>query len=357
MQSKSGNWRWWAAIAALVIAVLAGFAWRWWSAKAFEWQLFAATFRSLDGRWLALAALMAWLTYVGRALRWRVLIRPVKAHPNLWNLFTGTAVGFTAIVLFGRPGEMVRPYLISLKERLSFSSQMAAWLVERMYDLMMALLIFGVALSQVKTSGVQVGEGLRWVLAVGGYAAAAVALLCLVVFLALRQFGEASEARIMAAAEVIPEQYRGMLARVLAAFTAGVRSTRDSSAVTLALAYSVLEWALIVSCYVCIFRASPSTAGFGWMDVLIFVGFVSFGNVVQIPGVGGGMQIVAIAVLTELFGMPMEVASGLAIVLWAITFVVIVPFGLALAFHDGLNWSKLRQIRETASGSGSGPRA
>jgi hypothetical protein len=86
---------------------------------------------------------MAWLTYVGRALRWRVLIRPVKAHPNLWNLFTGTAIGFTAIVLFGRPGEMVRPYIISLKERLSFSSQMAAWLVERMYDLMMALLIFG----------------------------------------------------------------------------------------------------------------------------------------------------------------------------------------------------------------------
>ena len=36
----------------------------------------------------------------------------------------------------------------------------------------------------------------------------------------------------------------------------------------------------------------------------------------------------------------------LAIVLWAVTFVVIVPFGLLLAFHDGLQWGKLRHIRQ-----------
>ena len=60
------------------------------------------------------------------------------------------------------------------------------------------------------------------------------------------------------------------------------------------------------------------------------------------------MQIVTIVVLTELFGMPVEVSGGMAIVLWLITFVVIVPFGLVLAFHDGLKWGKLRQIREQA---------
>jgi hypothetical protein len=55
---------------------------------------------------------------------------------------------------------------------------------------------------------------------------------------------------------------------------------------------------------------------------------------------------VAVVVLTELFGMPLEVSSGMAVVLWAITFVVIVPFGLLLAFHDGLQWSKLRHLRQ-----------
>jgi glycosyltransferase 2 family protein len=110
----------------------------------------------------------------------------------------------------------------------------------------------------------------------------------------------------------------------------------------------VLEWAIIVACYQCLFLALPETAHFQLMDVLIFVGFVAFGSVVQIPGIGGGMQIVSIIVLTELFGTPLEIAAGVAVVLWVITFVVILPFGLFLAFHEGLNWRKLRQLEQQA---------
>src|SRR5205823_6591158 len=36
---------------------------------------------------------------------------------------------------FGRPGELIRPYLIARRENLSFSSQLAAWAVERIFDI------------------------------------------------------------------------------------------------------------------------------------------------------------------------------------------------------------------------------
>ena len=49
------------------------------------------------------------------------------------------------------------------------------------------------------------------------------------------------------------------------------------------------------------------------VDVLIFMGFVSFGSAVQIPGIGGGMQVVAVLVLTELFGVRLELATSFAI--------------------------------------------
>ena len=53
---------------------------------------------------------------------------------------------------------------------------------------------------------------------------------------------------------------------------------------------------------------------------------------VQIPGVGGGMQIVTVLVLTEFYGVGLEAASSVALTLWLISFVVIVPdrlgFGL-----------------------------
>ena len=73
------------------------------------------------------------------------------------------------------------------------------------------------------------------------------------------------------------------------------------------------------------------------------MGFVSFGAVVQIPGIGGGTQVVAIVVLTELFGVRLELATRSPFV-WIITFVAIVPVGLGLALKEGLDWRSLRQI-------------
>ena len=82
----------------------------------------------------------------------------------------------------------------------------------------------------------------------------------------------------------------------------------------------------------------------GFTDIVIVLGFVSFGSVLQIPGVGGGMQIVTVLVLTEFYGVGLEAASGVALMLWLVSFVVIVPLGLALAFHEGIKWRSLKHI-------------
>jgi uncharacterized membrane protein YbhN (UPF0104 family) len=110
--------------------------------------------------------------------------------------------------------------------------------------------------------------------------------------------------------------------------------------------YTLLEWTIIVGCLFAFFHAFPITARLSLTDVMIFVGFVAFGSIVQIPGIGGGVQVVAIVVLTEIFGMSIESATGIALLNWLLTFVIVVPFGLALAFHEGLNWRRLRHLRE-----------
>src|SRR5207302_8606416 len=50
------------------------------------------------------------------------------------KLIAPTIIGFTGISLLGRLGEMIRPYLIARKMDLSFSSQLAVWAVERIFD-------------------------------------------------------------------------------------------------------------------------------------------------------------------------------------------------------------------------------
>ncbi len=94
-------------------------------------------------------------TYVGRALRWEVMLRPLAPQTDFLRVLRATCIGFTAVVLFGRAGEPVRPYLIARNEGVSFSSQVAAWVVERILDILMILIIFGVALTQVSHSAIQ----------------------------------------------------------------------------------------------------------------------------------------------------------------------------------------------------------
>jgi hypothetical protein len=317
--------------------------------RGFDWNLAAAALARLSWPWLLLSLVMVAASLYGRALRWAVFLKPLKARPSIRNLLSATVIGFTAITLLGRPGELVRPYLIAVKERVPVSSQFAAWLLERIFDLLMALLIFGFALSRAHASGDHVGPRLAGVLAVGGRLAAIAAVALLAVLVSLRHFAEPIRRRLVAGLRLLPEATFLKLEKLVNAFMQGVESTRSDAALLLVLMYSVLEWALIAACWGCVTR-SFFGASLSFVDALVLLGFVSFGAVIQIPGIGGGMQVVSIVVLTELFAVKLEVATAFAMLAWIITFVAIVPIGLGLALKEGLDWHSLRQIgRETSA--------
>lgn len=336
------KWKWMALVAVLAALVLLA----WWGLRdrGFDWAVFWATLRGLDPGWLAAASILALCTYVGRALRWAVLIRPVKPQPSIWNLTVATTIGFTAITLLGRPGEFVRPYLIAVKERVPVSSQLAALLLERIYDLLMALILFGFALSRVRQSEVQAGPALSWVLAAGGWTAAAIGVACLAMLVLIRQFAEPMRHRLLDALRFLSEERYARAERLVNAFVQGVESTRSGRSLLLLTGYSVLEWVLIAGTIMAVVRAFGHVLPFGLVDVLIFMGFLAFGAVIQIPGIGGGVQVVSVLVLTELFSVPLEAATGAAMIIWVITFVVIVPPGLLLALREGINWSKIKEF-------------
>jgi uncharacterized protein (TIRG00374 family) len=314
--------------------------------RGFDWRAFRATLLALKWWWLAAACASVIAGYYGRALRWRVLMRPVKADPNLWNLFSATVIGFSAITVLGRPGEFVRPYLIAAKEKVSASSQMAALVLERLYDVLIVLAIFGLALSRVRRSDVALGPALSWVFATGGWLVGALSILVLGLLAVFRHFSAGLRRRlldVLAAHGAAPQLFK-RVDRLISAFVQGMDSTRSQKAMLLVVWYTVLEWATITLTVFCVMRAFGGALHFGWLDVLIFLGFLAFGTVVQIPGIGGGMQVVSVLVLTELFRVPLEVSTSVALVLWFISFVVVVPLGVALALHDGIRWRTLKQL-------------
>lgn len=325
----------------------------WWlhhelSARSFDWRLAAASFTGLRWSWLLLSLVPILGTYYWRALRWSVMIKPVKAQPSVGNLLAATVIGFAAITLFGRPGELVRPYLIARKEGVPLSSQLATLLLERIFDLLMALLLFGFALARINASGMAVGPKLSSLLEVGGKVLGLVGLILLIVLLSFRHLAEPARKRITDALRFLPEHQFRRAEKLVSAFVHGVESTRSDAALLLVLFYSVIEWAFIIASYWCVVQ-SFTAFNLTFIDVILFLGFIAFGAVIQLPGIGGGIQVASVLVLTELFGARLEPATAFAFVIWIISFVVVVPLGLLVALREGLKWNSLRQIGHQVS--------
>ncbi len=311
--------------------------------STFDWTMFRATFSSVNWNWMVASWILALSTYVGRVLRWQVMLAPQRHRSSFWGIFVATAIGFTAIVLFGRPGEIVRPYLIAKKEKVSFSSQLAAWFLERVFDLLIVLIIFGFALAYFEPPETVLSKGMQWVFHTGGKLVFALGVGCLGFLMAARWINPQRVENI-AGKLPLPHLAHARILDLLHSFFAGMESCRSLTALGKLFFYTMFEWAIIIGCYICLFRSFPFTAHFAMLDVFVFLGFVAFGSIIQVPGIGGGMQVVATAVLKELFELPLEQASAVAISIWATTWVTIVPFGLLLAMKEGLEWRSLKHI-------------
>ena len=177
-------------------------------------------------------------------------------------------------------------------------------MLERIYDVLIVLAIFGFALGRVRRSDATLGPALSWVFATGGWFVGALSMVVLGLLAVFRHFSESIRRRLLQALAALPERHFKKVDRGITAFVQGMESTRSQKAMLTVVCYTVLEWATIASTVFCVMRAFGGALHFGWLDVLIFLGFLAFGAVVQIPGVGGGTQVISVVVLTELFPRP-----------------------------------------------------
>ena len=84
------------------------------------------------------------LSHWVRAVRWKTILKPIHKDSRLYNLFSAVSIGYAVNNILPRGGEIVRPYLFSKKENISFSSTFATIILERILDVITLLLLFGI---------------------------------------------------------------------------------------------------------------------------------------------------------------------------------------------------------------------
>ena len=144
MKKPWGRWVWLAAGAVVIVLIFYNLS------RSPEWRNFRwdHLWHSIVGArldYLLLSLLLAYASFLVRAIRWRFFMAPIKAA-SLWVLFVGQILGFSAIFLVGRPGELVRPAYIAKKENVSMSGMIAVWLLERVFDTIAMVVLFAAAI-------------------------------------------------------------------------------------------------------------------------------------------------------------------------------------------------------------------
>ncbi len=126
--------------ASLVVGILLLIALIWWTGI----DKIGAVIGSASPLWLAAAATVILPAYILKAIRWKLLLLPVKKNVRVSNTFWSTALGNMVNTLIPiRLGEFARAYILGEKERTGFAPCFSSIVVERTLDLI-GLLSIGV---------------------------------------------------------------------------------------------------------------------------------------------------------------------------------------------------------------------
>ena len=213
--------------------------------RGLSWAEIRTAFAGAHWGWVVVSVLPAFVSLALRAIRWGVFVRPVAPVATM-SLVSATAVGFAAnMVLPLRAGEVIRPWMLSQKERLSFAQAFATVALERLFDMATLVVFFAVAMATLPLPADWQAYGRVF------FAAFVVFLVAIVVFVVApdRVLG-----MLETVSQPLPEPVRERVLGIARQFSAGLAGLGSFGAVAIAAGWSLAIWAcLALSFGLCFF--------------------------------------------------------------------------------------------------------
>jgi glycosyltransferase 2 family protein len=293
----------------------------------------AAALERFDARWLVPAVAISLLLMVMRAWRWQLELRPLE-HIGVGRLWIVCAVAYMAINLLPvRLGEVVRPWLLSRRSRVSISNVVGNLVVEKTMDSI--CIVFYILVGLITATDLP-----PWVRRGAWFPAIAAALLAGIVVLVWFK-GEPFIDRWVV--HYLPERFGGGLKRVTRAILDGMRVLPDGRLLLGVFVVSIALWFLpILSSWVIICAFSFNVPFNAALIVFIFIGFGT--ALPNAPGMIGTYQYACVLAL-GLFGVPQADALAYGLVLNALQLLTIIMQGLIAYPFAGISIDDFRRAR------------
>jgi len=330
----------------------------------FDFAVFRAQLAGADWTKIAIGFACIYLAYVLRAFRWAMLMRHNK-KVNPLSLVGTQVIGFTAVALIGRVADPVRPYLVARRTATDIGTQIAVYIVERLFDMGSMALIFSIAMFGVPSDEILKATGHSGLVAklaashpdmaviVARYGGLALTLAGAIFLVAVRLAGPAIATVLEGGLSAASRKLGHAVGNKIRAFHAGLDVMRSGADFAATAGLSVAMWVIIALAYLetCrAFNASPQLAATSVQRCMLLMVASGGASIFQLPIIGWLTQIGAVAAaLVGILGAGNEAATACSAMLLLVTFLGIVPVGLVWAQVDHISLRQITTESEVAS--------
>ena len=327
----------------------------------FDFHVFRDQIAQAKWTYILIGLLCIYCGFLFRSVRWALLLKHNKRVPP-FSLLGTQVIGFAAIALIGRVADPVRPYLVSKKTGLALSSQVAVYIVERLFDAGSMALIFSVAMLWIpETDIIRVTSHSKMVVAVSQHSPMLAAILArfgglvltfagALFLVAVRLWGAAVATFFERTFSLVSKKLGAAIGEKIRTFHAGLDTMRTFSEFAATASLSIGMWLLIAFAYFITMHAfggSPPLATITPPKTVLMMIASGGASIFQLPILGWFTQIgIVAAVLTGALGASPEAATACAASLLLVTFLGVIPLGLVWAQLEHISLRKVTHESE-----------
>ncbi|MCX7919608.1 MAG: flippase-like domain-containing protein [bacterium] len=310
--------------------------------KGINWREAWQIMRTAQYIWLIPATVVFLFSFWLRAVRWQIFIDPVK-HLPVKRLLPSLMIGFMGnSVLPARLGELIRPYVLGKKEKLSISAALATVVIERIFDgicmlflLAIVLLFFAPTISSSTDSFISLPK-----IQAISYTFLAVNIAILFFLYLLKKYPEKLVALFTKLFGFLPEHWLEKLTHLLYSFVDGLHILHQPKQIILASFYSLAVW-LTVALEILFVQYAFGLGSLSWSAPIFVMIIIAIG--VMLPSAPGyvGPYHAACRSALVLLGVDVNIAVGFAVILHASQVIPIIAIGFYYLWREGLSLSEV----------------
>lgn len=298
---------------------------------------------------LILAVIVIILSYLLRAIRWKYLVSPLKDGIKTSNLFSPLMIGFMGNLLPARAGEFIRAYLLSKKENISFSSSFATVFVERLFDLLVLMLIMAWLLIFKSDIFLLAGSfkdrTIISILNKFGWMTFAISVSIILFSYLLLYFNDSFLNAIRFIIRYLPDRFSYSIIEFINSFTQGLGILKDIKSLFLISILSAVLWVFMAFTYYTFYLAFGFN-GLSYLSILVLM--VIIGVLISIfptPGFLGSYQAACVISLHEIYKVSEVTAVNFGVITWFVQMGVVFIIGLFFIFKENISFKEILKFK------------